>query len=264
MKQNTVVLTLLLLTATTVHSGPPLITDDAGTVEVGKVEVELNSSYVHDRENINGIQVSHELFNGESKLTTGLYKDMGVSLAIPYTFSDRIRENGQLAAAADGFGDMTMELKYAFAEVAGINLAIKPAITFPTGKYSSGLSEGSWEFGGTLIASSEFDNGTYALHANLGYGHHNYRTADVRSCNRSDLWSGSLAGEARFAKGVTAVTELGLSTTQDSSTKELTGFVQVGARYELTEYLNLDTGIKFGLTKPEDGLSVCYGLVLKF
>ena len=257
-------MSLLLCTVTTVYAGPPLITDDAGTVDVGKVEFELNSSYFHDREKVNSVSVRHEVFDGETKLTTGLYRNLGLSLALPYTFSDCTKDDGNLTSTADGIGDMTIELKYAFAELAGIAFAVKPTVIAPTGRNSAGLSEGRWQFGGTLIASREYDEGAYAMHANLGYGHHEYRNDDARACNRSDLWFGSLAGEARIAKGLTAVAEWGLSTTQDNSTHELTSFAQVGARYELNEHLDIDAGFKFGLTKPEDDLAVRYGLVLKF
>lgn len=264
MKRIVAVLSLLLCSVATAYAGPPLITDDAGTVDVGNVEIELNSSYIHDRENVNGMSVRHDIFDGEMKLTSGLYKNLGLSLALPYTFSDRINEDGNLTSKADGFGDMTIEVKFSFAERAGITFAVKPTVIAPTGRYSSGLSEGRWQFGGSLIASREFDEGAYAMHANVGYGHHEYRNDDARACNRSDLWFGSLAGEARIAKNLTAVAEWGLSTTQDSTIDELTSFAQVGARFELNEHLDVNAGVKFGLTKPKDGLAVRYGLILKF
>lgn len=264
MKRIVALLTMLLSMAATTYAGPPLITDDAGTVDVGKMEIELSSSYIHDKESINGISVRRDVFDSETKITTGLYKNLGMSLIIPYTFSDRTKEDGNLTNNVDGIGDMTAELKYAFAEYAGINFAIKPSITMPTGKYSAGLSEGRWQYGGTLIASREFDEGNYALHSNLGYGRHDYRTDEAKSCNRSDIWFGSIAGEAKIFKGLTAVAELGLSTTQDSTTSELTSFTQVGARYELNEHMDIDTGLKLGLTKPEDDLTVHLGVISKF
>ena len=264
MKRIVAGLTLLLCSVATAYAGPPLITDDAGTVDVGNVEIELNGSYIHDRENVNGVSVRHDVFDGEMKLTTGLYKNLGLSLALPYTFSDRTKEDGDLTSKADGFGDMTIEVKYSFAELAGIAFAVKPTVIAPTGRYSAGLSEGRWQFGGSLIATREFDEGAYAMHANVGYGHHEYCNDDARACNRSALWFGSLAGEARITTNLTAVAEWGLSTTQDSTTDELTSVAQVGARYELNEHLDIDAGFKLGLTKPEDDLAVRYGLVLKF
>lgn len=264
MKRIAVVLSQLLLMITTAYAGPPLITDDAGTVDMGKMEIELNSSYIHDKESNNGVSVRRDVFDGEIKLTTGLYKNLGVSLTVPYTFNDRTKEDGNLTGKADGFCDMTVELKYAFAELTGIAFAIKPSVILSTGNYSAGLSEGRWQFGGTLIATRESEEGTYALHANLGYDHHDYRTEQARISNHSNLWFSSLAGEAKVTNRLTAVAELGLSTTQDSSTNELTSFAQVGGRYELNKHIDVNAGLKLGLTKPEDDLTVHYGIVLKF
>jgi hypothetical protein len=264
MKRVVAVLSLLLIMAATAYAGPPLITDDAGTVDVGKVEIELNGTHIYDRERSNGISARRGAVAGEARLTAGLCKNLEVSLAVLYTFSDRTTEDGNLTGKADGFGDMAVELKYAFAELDGITFAVKPSVILPTGNYNAGLSDIRWRLGGNLIASREFDEGAYALHVNLGYDHHDYRTEQARISNHSNLWFGSLGGEARVAKALTTVTELGLSTTQDKTTNELTGFAQVGARYELNEYLDVHAGFKFGLTKPEDDLTVRYGLVLKF
>ena len=259
-----VAFSLALLTANAALAGPPLATDDAGTVDVGKVEVELNGSYTHDRETAFGVTTKCSRADAELKVSTGLYKNLGVSLAIPYNINERVKEDGQPVSREDGFGDMTLEIKYAFAELSGISFAIKPAIIMPSGEYKNGLSEGRWQFDTTLIATKEFADGTYALHANLGYGHHSYRDSAVRDTTRSDLWSGSIAGEAEVAKGLIAVAELGLATTADKSTAQLSACATTGARYEINDFLDINAGIKLGLTTPEDDVSILYGIVLKF
>lgn len=245
-------------------AAPPLISDDAGTVEVGRLEIELNNSYARDSERENGVKVRGEVFDSELKVSTGLYKDLGISLAVPYVFSARSREDGVLTDDVDGFGDMTLELKYCFLELAGINFTIKPTALLPTGRYSAGLSEGRWQFGGALIASREFMDGTYVLHANLGYEHHQYRTGQMREANRRDLWSGSLAVEARLLPGLVGVADFGLATTQEKVTDELCAYALTGIRYEVNRHLDVDAGVKVGLTRPEDDLAILYGLVLKF
>lgn len=261
---NILTLAIFAMTAVPAFAGPPLATDDAGTVDVGKVEIELNGSYAYDKEKAGGVTTKSSVTDGEVKLTTGLYKNLGISLAVPYTFSERVKEDGQLVGNTDGFGDMTVELKYAFAEWAGINFAIKPILILPTGKYSAGLSEGRWQLGGALIASKEFEDGKYALHANLGYEYHDYRSDEARATTRKNLWSGSIAGEAEVAKGLFAVADFGIATTSDKSTSDLSAYALTGARYEINDHLDVNAGIKFGLTKPEDDLALLYGVVLKF
>jgi len=255
---------MVTLGAAQSFAGPPLVTDDTGTVEPGKAEVELNAGYTHDRESDNGVSTRTEAFDGEMKINTGITRDLGVSLAVPYLFSERVRESGQLARTNDGFGDMTLELKYRFFEREGLSLAVKPTVLLPTGRYGTGLSDGRFGFGGALIATREFGEGAYLLHANVGYEHHSFRTDLQREENRSDLWFGSLAGEAQVMKGLTLVTDFGLSTTQERSTSELCSYGLVGARYEISEFLDVNAGVKIGLTKPEDDLALLYGAVLKF
>jgi len=245
-------------------AGPPLVTDDAGTVEVGKLELELNGSYSYDTEKTGARVTRCSTADAEMKITTGLHRDLGISLAMPYIISGRVREDDRLVSTSDGFGDMTVEVKYAFAELAGINLAVKPVIIIPAGRYSAGLSEGRWQFGGTLIATREFADGAYALHANLGYEHHDYRAQATRDSTRSDLWSGSVAGEALLLKGLTAVADFGLATTADRSTDQLTAYALTGARYEINNLLAANAGVKFGLSRPETDLTALYGLVLRY
>lgn len=264
LRTTTTAIVFALITAQTALAGPPLSTDDAGTVEVGKLEVELNGSYGYDRQRVAGVMCKTTTNDAEAKITTGLYQDLGISLAIPYTVSAREKEAGTLIGTADGFGDLTLELKYAFADLAGINLAIKPALVAPTGRYSQGLSEGHWHGGCTLIASKEFADGAYALHANLGYEHHRYRTHAIRSTTHGNLWTGSIAGEAEVTKGLVVVTDLGFGSNPDKGDHELPVYALTGARYEINDLLDINAGVKFGLTSPETDITALYGVVLKF
>jgi len=257
-------LALAVVTAIPAQAGPPLSSDDAGTVEAGSFELELNGSYTEDRETIFGVTTTCNRSDAGLKVSTGLYKNLGISVAIPYNINEQVRENGRLVGRNDGFGDMAVELKFAIAELAGINFAIKPIVVIPTGRYSAGLSEGRWQFGGALIATKAFEDGTYALHANLGYEHHNYRSSELRETTRSDIWSGSLAGEMEVAQGLFAVIDFGLASTPDRSTRQLSACALTGARYQINSQLDISAGVKIGLTKPEDDLTALYGIVLKY
>lgn len=258
---TTLTLCFALTTAGTAMAGPPLATDDAGTVDVGKVEIELNGSYGYDKHTAAGATTKTNTVDGEVKITTGLFQNLGISLAIPYLFNERSTVDSDVSNV-DGFGDATLEVKYKFAELAGIDLAIKPSVIMPTGKYSDGLSDGRWQFGSTLIATKEFDDGKYALHANLGYEYHHYREDD--GSQRKNLWSGSIAGEVEVVKGLFAVADFGLATNPDKSSNDLPIYGLTGLRYELNDHLDINTGVKFGLTRPETDLTALYGLLLKF
>lgn len=261
LRTTVISLSLSLLITGTALAGPPLATDDTGTVAPGSVEVELNGSYTKDKETAFGVTTKYSRSDAELKVTIGLHKNLGLSLAVPYTINTREKVDG-VVATTDGFGDMTLELKYAFAEFAGINFAIKPTVILPTGKYSAGLSEGRWQPGVTLIATREFDQGNYVLHANAGYEHHDYRVDP--ELNRKNIWSASIAGEAKLLKGLTGVLDFGLATNPDRASSDLPVYALTGARYQINDHLDINAGVKLGLTKPEDDISVLYSLVLKF
>ena len=264
LRSTTAALMFALLTASGALAGPPLATDDAGTVDVGSVEVEINGSFAYDRQRSGGTTYKATSSDSELKISAGIFKDLSGSLALPYTMSYREKEDNVLTYKTQGLGDLTLEIKYAFAELYGINLAIKPSLIAPTGRYSEGLSEGHWHGGLTLIASREFAEGQYALHANLGYEHHRYRTHAIRSNTHGNLWTGSIAGEAEVAKGLIVVADVGLGSNPDKGDHELPIYALTGARYEINEMLDINAGIRFGLTNPETDVTALYGVVLKF
>jgi hypothetical protein len=259
--RTTTALMFALLTASAALAGPPLATDDAGTVDVGSFEVEINGSYAYDKERDAGVTAKAATTDAELKFTTGLAKNLGIAVAVPYTIEAREKEDNALVGSDSGFGDMTLELKYAFAELAGINLAIKPALTLPTGKDS--LSDGHVQYCATLIASKEFADGKYALHANLGYEHHRYH-AHARAISHSNLWAGSVAGEVELATGLVVVADVGVAPNAHKGEHELPVYALTGARYEINGLLDINAGIKFGLTSPETDVTALYGVVLKF
>jgi len=256
LRTTIVSLSFTLLTAASALAGAPLATDDAGTIDVGAVEIGIGSSYPYDKE----AAVKTTATDAELSVGTGLYKKLSINVAIPYLINERVKEDGVLVGKSDGFGDMTVELKYAFAELAGIKLAIKPAVIIPTGK--SDLTENHWQYGATLIATTELERGKYALHANLGYEHHNYND-DVAGV-RNNLWSGSIAGEMEVTKGLFAVADFGLGTNPEEGADDLPVYALAGARYEINDHFEVNAGVKLGLTMPEDDISVLYGLVMKF
>lgn len=258
-----VLMMLLVVTTAASYAGPPLASDDAALVEPGKVEIELNGAYSSDKTGSNGLVVRREAVDGEVKISTGLHRDLAVSLAIPYTVSNRVTVADEVVSQSNGLGDMGLELKYAFAELAGIRFAIKPVVMIPTGNYGTGLSEGRWQFGSTLIATRELAEGKYALHANLGYERHRYRSDEIRAANRANLWSASAAGEAELCKGLFVAADIGLATTADTTVNELSSYVLAGLRYGLNDFLELNAGVKLGLTRPEDDLAFLFGLTLK-
>ncbi|NTV51083.1 MAG: transporter [Geobacteraceae bacterium] len=256
LRTTIVSLSFTLLTAASALAGAPLETDDAGTVDVGAFEIGISGSYMSDKEDTTKTASR----DAELSLGTGIYKNLGISVALPYNMSTREKDSGVLVGKDDGFGDMSVDIKYVFAEVSGVNLAIRPGVVLPTGK--SSMTEDHVQFTTALIATKEFSDGAYAMHANLGYEFHTYK--DSNEGMRRNLWSASLAGEAELAKGFIAVADFGLATNPEEGVDDLPAYALAGARYEINDNFEVNAGVKLGLTKSEDDISVLYGLLLKF
>lgn len=241
-----------------------LATDGAGTVATQHLELELNGSYANDTESSGGVTTKSHSTDADMTVTAGVADNLDVSLALPYTFSAGEKENDTQTSRAEGFNDMTVQLKYQFLEYDGLKVSLKPGLILPTGKEKEGLSDGRFGFTAWFVATKEFSEGKYALHANAGYERHNYKDDAVDTTSRSDIFAFSLAGEAEVAEGLKLQTEWGFSTNSDKTSNTPLVFVTAGGTYEITKILEVYAGVKFGLTSPEDDVTALYGLKVKF
>ena len=89
----------------------PLITDDAGTVGKGSVQIELNYQYSHDK-NEGVKEDEHEI---ETVLTYGLIDPLDLVITLPFLFT-RSEEEGS-RDREEGIGDMSFEVKWRFYSV---------------------------------------------------------------------------------------------------------------------------------------------------
>lgn len=245
----------------TAFAAHPLITDDTGTQGKGKFQVEINGEYGSDSESDLYVEAREKGGSLESVFSAGLLDNLDLVLAVPYEWS-RVKENGIAVSDVDGVGDVNLELKWRFFEKDGFSLAIKPSVSFPSGNESKGLGAGKVGYGATVVASHEFD--PFAVHLNLGYSHTRFALEEDRDANRSDIWHASLAGTAEVLEGLQLVTNVGLETNPDKASDTPPAFAIAGAIYSLTDAVDVDLGVKFGLTKPETDLSLLAGLAVRF
>ncbi len=261
LKQVCFVLGAAIVTSGTAFAAHPLVTDDTGTQGKGKFQIEINGEYGSDSETPLFVKSEGAGGNVESVFSAGLLDNLDLVLAVPYEWS-RSKENGVVVSDGDGIGDVNLEIKWRFFEKSGFSLAFKPALSFPAGDEDKGLGTGKVGYGATLVATQEFD--PFALHLNLGYSHTRFKLEEDRGANRSDIWHVSLAGTAEVMDGLQVVTNLGLETNPDKTSDTPPAFALAGAIYQLTDYLDLDLGVKVGLTKPETDVSLLAGMAVRF
>ena len=113
-----------------------------------------------------------------------------------------------------------------------------------------------------LIATKEGDFG--ALHANAGWGRNNDNDEEVDAETRKDIWHASLAAEINTANRLRTVGNIGIETSEESSSSTHPVFLIGGFIYSVSENLDLDIGMKAGLNDAETDTTLLAGLAARF
>ncbi|MEI6209089.1 MAG: transporter [Desulfuromonadales bacterium] len=247
---------LCLLCAAPAFAAHPLATDDAGTNGRMKFQVETSAEFAWDkRDSITADSQSVGLV-----VSAGLLDTLDVFVAFPITWQ-QVKDNGEKLLDNGGLNDLSMSLKWRFLELGPASLAIKPAVTFPTGDYNRSLGSGRPAYGVTLISTVEFK--PIAVHANMGYTLQKYTDAD-KSANRESIWNFSLAGTFEVMHRLQLVAEIGTATNPDKASTIWPTFMTGGIIYSAFDSLDLSLGVKGGLNSPETDIALLTGLTFKF
>jgi len=234
----------------------PLITDDTGTQGKGNFQLELTGQYDQDKENVGGVSIKATGVETAATLSYGMIDNIDLVLSLPYLWG-REKENGSLVYKEDGIGDASLEAKIKVFEKEGFSLALKPGISFPTGDDDKGLGTG--KFGGQIffIASQEVE--PFAFHVNLGYIR-NENDAD----ERENIWHASVAAAWEIVKDLSLVANIGVERNPDGEADDDPAFLIGGIIYSIAENLDIDLGVKYGLTDSEADISALAGLAFRF
>ncbi|MEW6219035.1 MAG: transporter [Thermodesulfobacteriota bacterium] len=241
------VLALLLASSTAALAAHPLITDDAGTQGQGGFQVEINAEYGDDDED--GVEERGSEVAGA--ISYGIGEAVDLVLGLPYL---HIRsEEAGATSTADGLGDLSLEAKWRLLDRDRLGLAIKPGLTLPTGDEEEGLGTGRATWSVFAILSQEFV--AAAVHLNLGaLGNEN------KLDERHQLWHASLAAELELGRAVKAVANVGAERNPDPASGTAPAFALAGLIWAVSDNLDLDCGIKAGLTDPEVDVAYLAGL----
>jgi hypothetical protein len=241
---------LLLLPAAT-WAAHPLITDDTGTQGQGRFQFELNGQY--DREDENGTTETGGQAN--ATVTYGIIDTVDVAIGIPFLWLDETSD--VFHTAENGFSDLAVDVKWRFFENEGFSLALKPGITFPTGDDQKGLGAGY--AGGHLYLIGSLEAGPWAFHANLGYIYNN-NTLD----QEQNLWHASFATTWEVVNDLKIVADIGAEKNADKDADNDPAFILGGLIYSVNSLLDVDCGVKYGLTSSETDWSWMAGLTFRF
>jgi hypothetical protein len=251
------VLIFLLLPAAAAHASHPLITDDYETQGKGKSELEFIGDYTIDK---------HESAT-EKRLTVptipflsyGIGDKTDLVLGFPYEMVTTENEAGR--TTVHGITDASIEVKARFYEKEGLYLAVKPGITFPTGKEGKGLGNGKVSYSVFLIATKEAE--PWAVHVNIGYIRNQFKLQVDEDDNTKDIWHVSLAAEVEVVKKWKPVANIAIQRNPERSSSSPSVFILGGIIYSITERLDADLGLKYGAHEPGTDVSYLAGLTWK-
>ena len=243
---------LALFTPAAAGAALPLITDDAGTVGKGHFQLEVNAQYDHD--NSHGVTTT----GGQVApiFTYGLTDSIDLVLITPYLW---INEKSNLTKSSEnGPADATVDVKFRFFEKDGLSFAIKPGLSLPTGDDDKGLGTGKWGYHVYLIGTKE--TGPWSFSANLGY----IRNETNADTDERNIWHVSVATfytlKDRWKIAADLVAERNTGKDADNDPVYALG----GVIFSLTKDIDLDLGVKAGLTSSATDWSLLTGATFRF
>ncbi|MCX5750779.1 MAG: transporter [Candidatus Saganbacteria bacterium] len=209
-----------LLFVPSAFAARPLITDDFYTVTQGGYELEIGYASTQNQTCLTNA--------ADLSLKRGLLSNLDLGIEVPYTFSDE-----------PGLNDILLHAKYCFwkpDEDAGLTARVD--YKFNNGDVSHGLGSGYNDYSLMIIGSKMF--GKTKTHVNLGYV-----KVGVNACVTSyDYLSYSFAMEHPVwgERGDLVAEYVG-----NSALNRHPGFIQIGARYVVSEGFKLDAAYSVGL-----------------
>ena len=236
----------------TVWAAHPLVTDDAGTQGKGNFQLEVNGQYDHDKENgatTTGGQTA-------AALTYGVTDKIDLAVGIPYSW---IQEDpSQSSSGENGFSDATVDVKVRLWEKDGLSFAIKPGLSFPTGDDDKGLGAGKIGYHFYVIGMKEA--GAWTFLANLGYLRNE---TDLNNCEK-DIWHVSFATIYAVDEHWKIVADVLADRNSDKDGKNDPVSGIIGVIYSPAKNIDLDLGVKAGLTDSATDWSLLAGTTFRF
>lgn len=247
---------LMLFLAGNSYAAHPLITDDTGTQGKGKFQLEINGETGYDKEKEEGVTIKETGGEVAAAFSYGALDNLDLVVGLPYQWN-KTKEDGDTVSDEDGISDMSFEAKWRFYDKDGLSLAVKPGITLPTGDDEKGLGTGKITYSLFFITTKEAE--PWAFHLNIGYIRN-----ENKSDEKQDIWHVSLASEMEAAKDLKLVANIGAEKNPDKTSSTDPAFILGGVIYSLTENIDIDFGVKFGLNKPETDLTLLAGTAIRF
>lgn len=243
-RAQTVALALaILLAPSPAWAGRPLDTEDTGTVEPGKAELELSLSYAKNPDD--------NTWSALGVFNLGIFPRFEARVELPVLLVEPEDKKSQT-----GMGDTLVGFKYRVLDEKDALPALLGAFTLrlPTGDADQGLGSEDVDVGLLGVLSKSF--GPLTLFGNLGY---TFVTRD----GDPNFWTFNAALEYRAMQAWSLVGEV-VSSVSDSKKAAGTVVFRLGSVYALTDRIKLDGAAGFGVTKESPDVIVTVGVTIAF
>ncbi len=222
-------LVLLFGVSVPVFAARPLVTDDFGTVDKGKFELELGSNSETPR--AGGASAG----SAALQVKYGAFENFDLGVEVPYSFSDPV-----------GVGDMTVKAKLKLAEFDESNgFSVSANLKLANADASTGLGSGYPDYSANLIYSREISG--YRTHYNVGYTF----VGVPAGAAEANVINYSAAVEKEVYSGADIAAEY----YGNSSSAGAAGNVQIGGRYQMNDHVRVDTGYSIALTDNSNNVA---------
>ena len=232
---------LLLGLAQPARSAHPLVSDDTSTQGRGNYQAELNSDW--PRFAGKTVHVGAFTFSRGETDALDLYGTLPASLSSP-----------------SGIGDLSIGAKWRFWQNQQTSLAFKPELYLATGNVDKGLGRGSPTLALTLIESHIV--GRWGFDSNIGITANRDPTSDDN--HHPIVWRASGALTYTPSPRWTLAADTGIARNPDKAGKTNPAFILAGAIYRPRGNVDIDIGIKAGLTSAEVHRQAGAGLTVRF
>ena len=235
------------------YAGRPLVTDDAGPVELGRIEVEAGVE----------LETSTQSYSLTAPFSFGFGVTNWLELAIKPSMLYQDDQDASPRRAA-GVGDLVLEAKARLPfRPFDLDLALVPSLKIPTADEDRGLGTGKVDGGAVFVITKAFTE-TRKLHFNVGYT----AVGTVSDVDLQDQLFIGLAGETSIPglaeERLQLVAEVFGTTAEEAGGP---GDIQghLGARYRVGEDLVLDAAIGRSFTaRPPVEFFATVGLTWTF
>ncbi len=239
----------------------PDLTESPHTVDAGRFQFETDLwNYSYDRHNSGRADTKDEAHSFATiNAKAGLLHNLDIHFVIPVY--NRVRSHDYAASTvtrAQGFGDLTVRMKYNLwgNDEGKTAFAVMPFVKFPTA--ATGLGNNSVEGGLILPFGMELPGGWSMgamlefdiLRDSVGNGQH---LDIIQTITFGHSIVGELAGYVEF-----------FSASSTESPTPWMATVNGGLTYGLTEDIQLDAGVNFGVTRSAPDINPFVGISWRF